>query len=69
MAPFWGDPPAEIVSEITGTTYTEVPVPVILGVISDSTADDPDDAGIVAPVVRIGIGRQSELHTELRAAA
>ena len=69
VAPFWGDPPAEIISEITGTTYTEVPVPVIIGVISDSIADDPDDAGIVAPVVRIGIGRQSELHTELRAAA
>ena len=69
VAPFWADPPASIVSEITGTTYAEVPVPVILGVISDSIADDPDDAGIVAPVVRIGIGRQSGLHTELRAAA
>ena len=68
VAPFWADPPAGIVSEITGTTYAEVPVPVILGVISDSIADDPDDAGIVAPVVRIGIGRQSELHTELRMA-
>lgn len=69
VGPFWDDPPAEIVSEITGTTYTEVPVPVIIGVISDSIADDPDDAGIVAPVVRIGLGRQSELHTELRTAA
>ncbi|KRG71774.1 hypothetical protein ABB27_02465 [Stenotrophomonas terrae] len=67
VAPFWADPPTGIISEITGTTYAEVPVPVVLGVLSDSTVDDPDDAGIVAPVVRIGMGRYSEVHRELRA--
>lgn len=68
VAPFWDNPPTEIISEITGTTYTEVPVPIVLGVLSDSTVDNPDDAGIVGPILRIGIGRHSELHTELRAA-
>jgi len=66
VAPYWADPPASIVSEITGTTYAEVPVPVVLGVVSDSTVDNPDDAGIVAPVLRIGLGRHSELHNDLR---
>lgn len=53
VAPYWDNPPASIISEITGATYSEVPVPVITGVISDQLHGDPDDAGIIAPEITI----------------
>lgn len=53
VSPYWDNPPASIISEITGNVYQEVPVPVITGVISEQISGDPDDAGIIAPGINI----------------
>lgn len=57
VAPYWDNPPASIISEITGNIYKEVPVPVITGVVSSQLHSDPDDAGIMSPALTITMRR------------
>lgn len=60
VAPYWDNPPASIISEITGNVYSEVPVPVITGVISDQLHGDPDDAGIISPGITISVRKPKD---------
>lgn len=57
VAPYWANPPTVIVSEVTGTAYTDPPPPPnIIVIISDQRNDDTNDGGTTAPEVHIGIG-------------
>lgn len=48
VAPYWANPPAAIVSEITGTAYLDPPwAPNIVVVISDDKNSTPSDTGSV----------------------
>jgi hypothetical protein len=67
VAPYWSNPPASITSEITGNVYSEVPIPVITGVISDQIHGDPDDAGIIAPGITISVGKPADQAMEIYA--
>ena len=58
VAPYWADPPASIISEISGMVHAPIPVPDVTGVVTNPEAGAPDDAGILAPVVRIGVGNR-----------
>lgn len=50
VSPYWANPPASIVSEISGTAYLEPPPePQIIVVISDQRNDEPDDGGTTRP--------------------
>lgn len=49
-APFWANPPEDLVSEISGRAYTEPPDPPDLVV---GTGEENDDAGIRRPVVNV----------------
>lgn len=51
IAPFWADPPDNLVSEISGRAYTEPPDPPTVTV---GTGEDTDDAGIRNPTLNIG---------------
>lgn len=56
VAPYWANPPAVIVSEITGTAYTDPPEPPnIFVIISSQRNDQPDDGGSTRPEVHIGV--------------
>lgn len=58
VAEFWANPPAAIVSEVTGKRYTEAPdPPVVIGV---APADRRDDAGIVSPGISVGFRQKSD---------
>lgn len=52
VAAYWANPPAVIVSEITGTTYTEAPDPPVVIAVTPGTQSD--DAGIRTPMLSIG---------------
>lgn len=52
IAPYWADPPENIVSEISGRAYTESPDPPVITV--NGGGQDTDDAGIPTPVIDIG---------------
>lgn len=67
VGPFWSNPPTSITSEITGDIFSDVPPPIIVGVVSTVAASDTDDAGIAIPIIRIGIGSRSELHNRIEA--
>jgi hypothetical protein len=55
VAPYWADPPASLISEVTGSRYTEAPDPPTgTVIISDPRNGTPDDSGVVAPEVVIG---------------
>lgn len=64
VAPYWADPPESIISEITGRDYGAPAAPILDGVVSSPDNDDADDAGIVGPVVRIGVRPPSHLVDE-----
>ncbi len=61
VAPYWANPPADLVSEVTGAGYGTPDVPVITSVVSTTVNDDSDDAGIKSPVVHIGLTRPSAI--------
>ncbi|MBO9717532.1 MAG: hypothetical protein J7507_12170 [Pseudoxanthomonas sp.] len=65
VAPYWADPPASIVSEITGNTFGVPDPPEIVGVVSSPANSDPSDAGIAAPVVHIAVREPSHRKTDL----
>lgn len=55
--PFWQDPPASIVSEISGNALSDPPAaPNIVIVISDQVNDPVGDTGVSDPTVHINIG-------------
>ena len=54
VAPFWANPPASIISEISGRDYGLPPPPVITGIVSSPANDETDNAGIPVPTVGIG---------------
>lgn len=66
VAPYWADPPESIVSEISGRQFGIPDPPIIDGVVSSPENDDADDAGIVGPVIRIGLRRPSHLVNDAR---
>lgn len=51
IAPFWADPPENLVSEVSGLPYTEPPDPPAITVVAGVT--ESDDAGIPTPVLNI----------------
>lgn len=56
VGPYWADPPAVIVSEITGTSYRDPPpAPHITVVLTDLVNDDYNDAGVTEPIVRVNV--------------
>ncbi len=55
-APYWADPPEDIISEVTGRGFLEAPDPPQVTVNGDG--EDADDAGIVSPVIRVGVRQQ-----------
>lgn len=55
VEPYWTDPPATIISEITGRAIEPPDPPVVDGVTSSPDSGDPDDAGIYRPGVEIGV--------------
>lgn len=65
--PFWQNPPTSITSEITGEIFSDVPPPIVVGVVSSVASSDTDDAGIATPIIRIGVGSRSEIHKRLQA--
>ncbi|OUL25894.1 hypothetical protein BV378_14250 [Nostoc sp. RF31YmG] len=59
VTPYWANPPASIISEVTGTDY-DLPDPPVVTVVTSSAANDStDDAGVSAPVVRVGVSVKS----------
>lgn len=52
IAPYWANPPENIVSEVSGRAYTEAPDPPVITV--DGGSEEDDDAGIRTPVINIG---------------
>lgn len=58
VAPFWDDPPDNIVSEVSGRDYGIPAPPVITGIVSSPANDETDNAGIPVPTVGIGIGQR-----------
>jgi len=56
VAPFWANPPASIVSEISGRDYGLPAPPNITGIVSSPANDQTDNAGIPVPTVNMGLG-------------
>lgn len=52
VAPYWADPPENIISEVSGRPYTEPPDPPTITVVGGE--GEADDAGIPTPVLNIG---------------
>jgi hypothetical protein len=50
-APYWANPPASMVSEISGRPYLEAPDPP--QIVVDAGATEQDDAGIRRPVLNV----------------
>lgn len=57
VAGYWANPPAVIVSEVTGQRYTEAPDPPVIIAVAPGT--NVDDAGILTPKISIGIKERS----------
>lgn len=51
IAPFWANPPANLVSEISGRPYLDPPDPPV--VVVDGGGEEQDDAGIRRPVINV----------------
>lgn len=66
VAPYWSDPPASIVSEISGNTYGVPDPPDVIGVVSGPENGSPSDAGVVEPVVRVTVRRRQGVMTDMR---
>ena len=52
--PYWKNPPAEIISEVSGRNYGLPAPPQVTVAVSSPVNDEVDDAGIPTAVVRIG---------------
>lgn len=57
--PYFSNPPEDIVSEITGAIYDGPDDPKVISVVSNQANGKADDAGIVSPVVTIGLRKGS----------
>lgn len=53
VKPYWQDPPATIISEVTGEGYGTPATPTVVSVVSTAASDGTDDAGIRTATVRI----------------
>lgn len=61
VKPYWSNPPASIVSEISGRRFGQPPKPQLIGVVAGPDSGGKDRAGIESPVVRIGIRKPERL--------
>ncbi|WP_396616806.1 host specificity factor TipJ family phage tail protein [Lysobacter soli] len=60
VAPYWTNPPATIVSEVTGTAFLDPPPPPnIVVVLSNNLNDVPNDGGSTAPEVHVAVQPRS----------
>lgn len=65
---YWADPPASIISEVSGNAVRREPLaPVVESVVSSPAHDTPDDNGVTRPQVHIAL-RQPASHLDARAA-
>lgn len=57
VAPYWANPPASLISEVTGTRYTEAPdPPTSVVIVSDPNNGSTDDSGVTRPEVHFSVG-------------
>ncbi|MCD7096930.1 hypothetical protein [Stenotrophomonas sp. MMGLT7] len=59
VRPYWMNPPDSIISEVSGTEYGVPAAPEVLSIVSNTTSDDSDDAGIRTATVRVSVRSSS----------